>query len=266
MGTFFEDWSPHPVGSGAPSGYTVLFNSAWGYAVENQAFSPSGKALKVQAQGSITNPAHNQVLIPNAVTATGDYEVVVLSRPTWVDTSLNLRIPAPVLRADADGFTYSSPTRVSGVYEVRVAAIDGLDGGTPGFRNHNQGAFAWVEDANYWVRVRVDGANVVRTKVWAQGDSEPSDWMWTQAVTDRIKPSGAVGIGHIGGDSTSHYILQFGVGWGGEPAPLSADAEPAVPEGLTVTQEGEGLRASWTSDAAEFVLERERWTGTGNPS
>lgn len=38
-----------------------------------------------------------------------------------------------------------------------------------------------------------------------------------------------------------------------------------TPTGLGVIQEGNGLRASWTSGEGEFVLERERWAGEGEP-
>jgi len=46
----------------------------------------------------------------------------------------------------------------------------------------------------------------------------------------------------------------------------SAPPTPDPPTGLTVVQEGSGLRASWTSDADEFVLRRERWIGPGEPT
>jgi len=42
-------------------------------------------------------------------------------------------------------------------------------------------------------------------------------------------------------------------------------ASASSPSDLTVTQEDAGLRASWTSAEAEFVVERERYMAGGTP-
>lgn len=94
---------------------------------------------------------------------------------------------------------------------------------------------AWTQNA------LVQGSEVVRT------------------VTSFWRSTGAAGSRAFDGEITG------GRRWSTVLAAFVPASAVDAPTGLTVTAQGAGLRAAWTSGESEFVLQRERWTAAGTP-
>lgn len=126
------------------------------------------------------------------VTAVADVEVLALLRPT----------------AESDTFMYGIAARAQGSSGAETAVFAVLTESVTGAKDQvalykivggyltqlNTASFDWDVDANYWLKLQVDGSSL-KVRVWAQTDTEPTTWDIEETDSD-VSDAGYVGLYH----------------------------------------------------------------------
>lgn len=197
----------------------------------------------------------DRVLVWDAVEDSADTEILALvefkEHPMGV-TKTTFRGAHRIDSINEDGWVIGPDGQSS---EYLITYINGGSGTTVGSESHSL-----TGDTLYWIRVQ-STTDTHRIRVWADGSSEPGTW--DLDVTDsNIPASGASGI-YIHEFLSATQVAQFGVGTNGDSAP---SVGVQAPTGLTVSQDGSDLLVDWTSSEGEFIVQRERYVGSGEPS
>lgn len=152
---------------------------------------PSGAGALFEKQSSDANTLWSW----SAQTLVADAEILALIRPTAESDDaafgVALRARGPVAAEDSYSFLFYQ-TSAGSRDQVVIAKTNGsatltLVGAAL--------SFAWSLNTNYWMRFRVRGTSL-QAKIWAEGGSEPAEWMIERTDTD-IAASGYAGVWQI---------------------------------------------------------------------
>lgn len=144
-----------------------------------------------------------------------------------------------------------------GGYATDTLVIQSVEGGSS--TTHASESMSFTGSTLYWFKSQSDG-DFHRIKWWEDGTGEPGTW---NLEVEETVVSSSGDSGFLLDYTTKVHIYRFGVGTNGDTAP---SVGVQVPTGLTVSQNNGNLLADWTSSEGEFILQRERYVGSGEPS
>lgn len=116
------------------------------------------------------------------------------------------------------GFRLLKATGVSDILELRTGSS-----GVVSLANITVAAVGVNPESKFWARLSVTSSGVITCKIWQDGAAEPSSP--TLTYDDSASPLSAGGAGVAIGQTTTstpaerREWFEFGVGWGGDPAP-----------------------------------------------
>ena len=260
MATFFDDFSQLALGQGVPAGYSAAGGGASGYVeVVQDLGTPGEKSVRFRnVPGGDTGL---WISCDEFSSSSEVREVALLVRV--VNLNNHSRVAMPAVRLSPTVTTTYAPSLVSPNVDTdqRFQAARLLDSA---FQNMASVSNQWHSNGDVVaLRMRADGSTIY-AKWWNPADvydpegDEPSGWMHSPSNSDIA--SGLVGFG--GFQAADDYIMAFGVGTGGDPAPLSevATAVP-VPSGFTFTATGLQLDGAWSAvsgaDSYDWEIQRD---------
>ena len=258
MATFFDDFSELAVQSGVPFGYSEAGASTSGsVSVVEDAGTPGGKSIRINNVAS----GVRYLSCDEFLASSSAREVAVLMRVTnQADGGI---APGPAVRLSSSADTWYSGHLLTTSSSTQRRQVRRRVAGSFGSVSITDAA--WSAGVVYALRLSVDG-DALKFRYWAPADvanpeaDEPA--AWNVEATDSNIASGLVGFGMEQGGTTETFVLAFGVGTGGDSAPLSDPglAVP-VPTGFTFTASGLQLDGAWSAvsgaDSYDWEVERD---------
>jgi hypothetical protein len=248
---YWEDWSGSTIGQ-APVGWTKRWDTAPNYTIEadSSGYAPAGKRLKItRGAGS----AHG-LLALDAVDADPDRARVqvtmLVSQQTAATASANTyggaaaRCAGPASSRTGASYVISTSTQTSPA--SRSTSLFANEGAAAE-PYYFLGDDVWEAGNFYWLTFDLDG-DQADFSLAPVDDPETPVYQGTQAINQPLGP-GWVGI-HTFANVTDLRVLAFGVGTGGDPAPMSNPVSDTTAPVLT----SPGASASGTTGATGSVV------------
>ncbi|HEU0298787.1 MAG TPA: hypothetical protein VFR37_05015, partial [Longimicrobium sp.] len=246
----FNDFAQYAVGI-QPAGWVLAGGSTAGVTlqVEADAGASGGKLLRLRYQGA-SGAGFGQVKAhwTAGPSTTAGQTVEIAGRARVVNTGGSAQNYTGLLRGQADrefiaSLLAGSPTKV-GIQKFQTGPYASAD-------------FTWAVGSWYEFRLRAEGSNTARLKVWDSGSAEPADWMVVASSGAITTDQGVVGLAlqyPLNSAGTYVDLDWLGVATDGETAPTQPFPPPSAP---AVDYPGDvapqAVELSWEASVDEYA-------------